>query len=81
HYVRRDRIVLEALPVPDANALLAMLHRIDDRRFDGIFTKDRPVIFAYNGYPYLINRLTYRRTNHGNIHVSGFVEEGTTTTP
>ncbi|NEI37218.1 phosphoketolase [Rhizobium leguminosarum] len=56
-------------------------HGLDDRRFDGIFTKDRPVIFAYHGYPYLIHRLTYRRTNHGNIHVRGFVEEGTTTTP
>jgi xylulose-5-phosphate/fructose-6-phosphate phosphoketolase len=56
-------------------------HGLDDARFDGIFTKDRPVIFAYHGYPYLIHRLTYRRTNHGNIHVRGFVEEGTTTTP
>ncbi|ARO23728.1 phosphoketolase [Rhizobium sp. S9] len=56
-------------------------HGLDDAQFDGIFTKDRPVIFAYHGYPYLIHRLTYRRTNHGNIHVRGFVEEGTTTTP
>ncbi|MBY3102294.1 phosphoketolase family protein [Rhizobium laguerreae] len=56
-------------------------HGLEDARFDGIFTKDRPVIFAYHGYPYLIHRLTYRRTNHGNIHVRGFVEEGTTTTP
>lgn len=56
-------------------------HGLDDARFDSIFTQDRPVIFAYHGYPYLIHRLTYRRTNHGNIHVRGFVEEGTTTTP
>jgi xylulose-5-phosphate/fructose-6-phosphate phosphoketolase len=46
-----------------------------------IRTEDKPVIFAYHGYPYLIHRLTYRRTNHGNIHVRGFMEEGTTTTP
>ncbi|MBB4576819.1 phosphoketolase [Rhizobium lentis] len=56
-------------------------HGLDDARFDSIFTQDRPVIFAYHGYPYLIHRLTCRRTNHGNIHVRGFVEEGTTTTP
>ncbi|MGO8426236.1 hypothetical protein ACC772_40285, partial [Rhizobium ruizarguesonis] len=45
------------------------------------FTADKPVIFAYHGYPYLIHRLTYKSTNHRNIHVRGFVEEGTTTTP
>jgi xylulose-5-phosphate/fructose-6-phosphate phosphoketolase len=56
-------------------------HGLSDRDFDGIFTKDRPVIFAYHGYPYLIHRLTYRRTNHDGIHVRGFAEEGTTTTP
>lgn len=55
-------------------------HGLDDATFDRIFTADRPVIFAYHGYPYLIHRLTYRRTNHRNIHVRGFVEEGTTTT-
>jgi len=46
-----------------------------------MFTRDRPVIFAYHGYPWLIHRLTYRRTNHHNIHVRGYKEEGTTTTP
>jgi xylulose-5-phosphate/fructose-6-phosphate phosphoketolase len=46
-----------------------------------LFTKDKPVIFAYHGYPTLIHRLTYRRTNHGNFHVRGYKEEGTTTTP
>lgn len=56
-------------------------HGISDSEFDGIFTKDRPVIFAYHGYPYLIHRLTYNRTNHSEMHVHGFEEEGTTTTP
>jgi xylulose-5-phosphate/fructose-6-phosphate phosphoketolase len=56
-------------------------HGLSDREFDGLFTKDKPVIFAYHGYPMLIHRLTYRRTNHHNIHVRGYKEEGTTTTP
>ncbi|HEY3755734.1 MAG TPA: phosphoketolase family protein [Opitutaceae bacterium] len=56
-------------------------HGIRDQDFDGIFTADKPVIFAYHGYPWLIHRLTYRRTNHDNIHVRGYKEEGTTTTP
>ncbi len=56
-------------------------HGLDHHEFDQIFTTDKPVIFAYHGYPYLIHRLTYRRTNHQNIHVRGFIEEGTTTTP
>ena len=56
-------------------------HGLPDRDFDAIFTTDRPVIFAYHGYPWLIHRLTYRRTNHHNIHVRGYKEEGTTTTP
>ncbi|WP_448955058.1 phosphoketolase family protein [Labrys neptuniae] len=56
-------------------------HGLDQREFDGLFTTDKPVIFAYHGYPYLIHRLTYRRTNHDNFHVHGFKEEGTTTTP
>jgi xylulose-5-phosphate/fructose-6-phosphate phosphoketolase len=56
-------------------------HGLSDRAFDTLFTADRPVIFAYHGYPTLIHRLTYRRTNHGNIHVRGYKEEGTTTTP
>ena len=56
-------------------------HGLSDRDFDGLFTVDRPVIFAYHGYPWLIHRLAYRRTNHKNIHVRGYKEEGTTTTP
>jgi xylulose-5-phosphate/fructose-6-phosphate phosphoketolase len=56
-------------------------HGLSDRDFDSLFTTDRPVIFAYHGYPWLIHRLTYRRTNHGNFHVRGYKEEGTTTTP
>lgn len=56
-------------------------HGLPDVEFDAIFTKDRPVIFAYHGYPWLIHRLTYRRTNHANLHVRGYKEEGTTTTP
>jgi xylulose-5-phosphate/fructose-6-phosphate phosphoketolase len=56
-------------------------HGLSDRDFDLLFTKDKPIIFAYHGYPWLIHRLTYRRTNHDNIHVRGYKEEGTTTTP
>ncbi|HEY8041843.1 MAG TPA: phosphoketolase family protein [Polyangiaceae bacterium] len=56
-------------------------HGLADREFDGIFTRDRPIIFAYHGYPWLIHRLTYRRTNHHNLHVRGYKEEGTITTP
>ncbi len=56
-------------------------HGLSDREFDSIFTTDKPVIFAYHGYPWLIHRLTYRRTNHDNFHVRGYKEEGTTTTP
>jgi len=56
-------------------------HGLADREFDSIFTTDKPIIFAYHGYPTLIHRLTYRRTNHDNIHVRGYKEEGTTTTP
>lgn len=56
-------------------------HGLTDDAFDAIFTTERPVIFAYHGYPYLIHRLTYKRTNHDNIHVRGFIDEGTTTTP
>ncbi|HZB47459.1 MAG TPA: phosphoketolase family protein [Mycobacteriales bacterium] len=56
-------------------------HGMSGREFDTLFTTDRPIIFAFHGYPTLIHRLTYRRTNHGNLHVRGFKEEGTTTTP
>jgi xylulose-5-phosphate/fructose-6-phosphate phosphoketolase len=60
---------------------MAHPHGLTDAQFDAIFTRDKPVIFAYHGYPSLIHRLTYRRTNHDNLHVRGYEEEGTTTTP
>jgi xylulose-5-phosphate/fructose-6-phosphate phosphoketolase len=56
-------------------------HGLSDAEFDALFTADRPVIFAYHGYPTLVHRLTYRRANHANLHVRGYIEEGTTTTP
>jgi xylulose-5-phosphate/fructose-6-phosphate phosphoketolase len=56
-------------------------HGMSDAEFDSLFTRDRPVVFAYHGYPSLIHRLTYRRANHANLHVRGYKEEGTTTTP
>ncbi|MGE0371402.1 MAG: phosphoketolase, partial [Gammaproteobacteria bacterium] len=56
-------------------------HGLSDADFDALFTVDKPIIFAYHGYPWLIHRLTYRRTNHHNLHVRGYKEEGTTTTP
>src|SRR5687768_10726404 len=56
-------------------------HGLPDAEFDEIFTTDRPIVFAFHGYPWLIHRLTYRRANHGNLHVRGYIEEGTTTTP
>jgi xylulose-5-phosphate/fructose-6-phosphate phosphoketolase len=56
-------------------------HGLSNKQFDHIFTTDKPVVFAYHGYPWLIHRLTYRRTNHRNLHVRGYKEEGTTTTP
>ena len=54
---------------------------MSDAEFDSLFTTDTPTVFAYHGYPWLIHRLTYRRTNHKNLHVRGYKEEGTTTTP
>ena len=56
-------------------------HGMSDAEFDALFTTDKPVIFAYHGYPWLIHRLTYRRHGHHNLHVRGYKEEGTTTTP
>jgi xylulose-5-phosphate/fructose-6-phosphate phosphoketolase len=56
-------------------------HGLSDQDFDALFTKDKPIIFAFHGYPWLIHRLTYRRTNHRNMHVRGYKEEGTTSTP
>ena len=59
----------------------AQPHGLTDADFDSIFTTDKPVVFAYHGYPWLIHRLTYKRANHENLHVRGYKEEGTTTTP
>ncbi len=56
-------------------------HGLPDAVFDSIFSTDAPVIFAFHGYPALVHRLTYKRRNHGNFHVHGYLEEGTTTTP
>ena len=56
-------------------------HGLSDRDFDETFTRDKPVIFAFHGYPWLVHRLAYRRTNHANLHVRGFKEKGSTTTP
>ena len=56
-------------------------HGLSHKEFDMLFTTDKPIIFAFHGYPWLIHRLTYRRTNHKNLHVRGYKEEGTTTTP
>ena len=56
-------------------------HGLSDADFDSLFTRDKPVIFAFHAYPWLIHRLTYRRHNHDNLHVRGYKEEGTTTTP
>ncbi len=56
-------------------------HGLSDKEFDVLFTKDKPIIFAFHGYPWLIHRLAYRRTNHRNLHVRGYKEEGTITTP
>ena len=56
-------------------------HGLSDKEFDSLFTTHKPIIFAFHGYPWLIHRLTYRRTNHGSLHVRGYKEEGTTTTP
>src|SRR5499427_9349248 len=56
-------------------------HGLSDHEFNALFTTDKPIVFAYHGYPWLIHRLTYRRTGHENLHVRGYKEEGTTTTP
>src|SRR5207244_12259163 len=57
------------------------LHAMSDDDFDALFTTDKPIVFAFHGYPWLIHRLTYRRRNHRNLHVRGYKEEGATTTP
>ena len=75
---------MRVVNVVDLMALQPMTehpHGLSDEDFDALFTKDRPIVFAFHGYPTLIHRLTYRRTNHDNMHVRGYKEEGTTTTP
>jgi xylulose-5-phosphate/fructose-6-phosphate phosphoketolase len=75
---------MRVINVVDLMALQPMSehpHGLSDDDFDAMFTVDRPIVFAFHGYPSLIHRLTYRRTNHANIHVRGYKEEGTTTTP
>jgi xylulose-5-phosphate/fructose-6-phosphate phosphoketolase len=57
------------------------LHGLDDREFDSLFTTDKPIIFNFHGYPWLIHRLAYRRTNHRNLHVRGYKEKGNINTP
>ena len=56
-------------------------HGLPDSEFDELFTRDKPIVFAFHGYPWLVHRLTYRRRNHHNLHVRGYKEEGTITTP
>lgn len=56
-------------------------HGLPDEAFDALFTRDRPVVFAFHGYPWLVHRLTYRRAANADVHVRGYVEQGTTTTP
>ena len=70
--------VVDLMRLQDARA---HPHGLSNADFDALFTKGKPVVFAYHGYPTLIHRLTYRRANHGNLHVHGYREEGTTTTP
>jgi xylulose-5-phosphate/fructose-6-phosphate phosphoketolase len=70
--------VVDLFRLPDP---LQHAHGLSHSEFDALFTPDRPVIFAFHGYPWLIHRLTYRRANHSNLHVRGYIEEGTTTTP
>ncbi|MGV9676465.1 phosphoketolase family protein [Nocardia sp. NPDC003482] len=85
--ILRDRLPRLRIRVVNVVDLMRLVpteehpHGLPDREFDTLFTTDRPVIFAFHGYPWLIHRLTYRRTNHGELHVRGYKENGTTTTP
>ncbi|WP_194819038.1 phosphoketolase [Nocardia sp. XZ_19_385] len=85
--ILRDRMRELRIRVVNVVDLMRLLpeqehpHGLPDREFDTLFTRDRPVIFAFHGYPWLIHRLTYKRTNHAEIHVRGYKEKGTTTTP
>ncbi|MFF2370871.1 phosphoketolase [Agromyces sp. NPDC058110] len=85
--ILRDRVPSLAVRVVNVVDLMRLQndtehpHGLNDRDFDAIFTADRPIVFAYHGYPWLIHRLTYKRHGHGQLHVRGYKEEGTTTTP
>jgi xylulose-5-phosphate/fructose-6-phosphate phosphoketolase len=85
--ILRDRLPDLRVRVVNVVDLMRLLpesehpHGLPDREFDTIFTEDRPIVFAFHGYPWLIHRLTYRRRNHGQLHVRGYKENGTTTTP
>jgi phosphoketolase len=91
HVVNKKAEVVRIYLPPDANCFVVNLmklqpssehpHGLSDKDFDALFTIDKPIIFAFHGYPTLIHRLTYRRAGHDNIHVRGYKEEGTTTTP
>jgi xylulose-5-phosphate/fructose-6-phosphate phosphoketolase len=78
------RLKIRVINVVDLMALQPQSEHpqgLSDKDFDVLFTRDKPIVFAYHGYPSLIHQLTYRRTNHHNLHVRGYKEEGTTTTP
>jgi len=79
HYENGDNDFLETLAAVDY--LRSHPHGLSDGEFDALFTTDKPIVFAFHGYPWLIHRLTYRRHGHDNLHVRGYKEEGTTTTP
>ncbi len=87
--IRQSDFILPELKIRVVNVVDLMTlqpqsehpHGMSDADFDGLFTRDKPIIFAFHGYPWLIHRLTYRRTNHSNIHVRGYKEEGTINTP
>jgi xylulose-5-phosphate/fructose-6-phosphate phosphoketolase len=85
HYLRRfPELRVRVINVMDLMKLTPHSehpHGLTDQEFDQLFTRDKPIVFAYHGYPLLIHRLTYKRTNHDNLHVRGYKEEGTTTTP
>ncbi len=85
HYLRRFRdLRIRVVNVIDLMKLTPREehpHGLSNAEFDTLFTRDRPIVFAFHGYPWLIHRLAYRRTNHSNLHVRGYKEEGTTTTP
>ena len=81
HFPRLEIRVINVVDLMKLQPQCEHPHGLSDKDFDTLFTTDKPIIFAYHGYPWLIHRLTYRRTNHKNLHVRGYKEEGTTSTP